>query len=308
MRHRLLSGAVLALLAWPATGYAQTGGAPVTAPTGGANFGVPVPALVASRFAVTPGTIRPGAAVSFRYRIDGSRESVRVRVDLLRPGARQPTARVRMGWQRPGRTLTRSWTPPLAALKPGRYVARLEAVDRRGRTLRRTATTSGRSRLKVVPPPPPAPPVGAPAPPAPTVGTGVFPVQGRFTYGDGFGVDRGTAKHRGIDILAAAGTPVVSPRAGTVSWRAYQAEGAGHYVVVHANDGRDFVFMHLLDGSITVSKGSPVVAGQRFALVGQTGRATAPHLHFEIWPSGWYASADSKPIDPRPDLDAWAAG
>jgi murein DD-endopeptidase MepM/ murein hydrolase activator NlpD len=308
MRHRLLTGAVLALLAWPATGHAQSGGASVPAPTGGANYGISVPSLKASRFKVAPRTITLGAPVSFRYRVDGSLQSVRVRVELLPIGSRHPAARIRMGWKRTGRTLTRTWTPPAGKLTPGDYLARLHAVDRQGRTLRRSATASGRSRLKVVAPAPPPAPVGAPAPVAPVIGSGSFPVQGKYSYGDGFGVKRGTATHRGQDILAAPGTPVVTPRAGTVIWRAYQADGAGNYVVVRADDGRDFVFMHLLDGSMTVAKGGKLTAGQAFAQVGQTGHATAPHLHFEIWPDGWYASDASQPIDPRPDLDAWAAG
>ena len=69
-----------------------------------------------------------------------------------------------------------------------------------------------------------------------------------------------------------------------MTWRAYQAGGAGNYIVIHADDGRDFVFMHLQDGSITVTKGAAVTAGQVFARVGSTGRSTGPHLHFEIWP------------------------
>jgi murein DD-endopeptidase MepM/ murein hydrolase activator NlpD len=205
-----------------------------------------------------------------------------------------------VGWRRPGRTLTRKWKVRLA---PGDYVARLHAVDRHGRTLLRTAHASGRSALTVV-----APPAPIPAPLAPVVGSGRFPVQGKYTYGDRFGVKRGTATHRGQDILAASGTPVVTPRAGVVSWRAYQAQGAGNYVVIDADDGRDFVFMHLLDGSVTVDKQATVIAGQVIGQVGQTGDATAPHLHFEIWPDGWYASDDSQPVDPMPDLQAWAAG
>ena len=83
--------------------------------------------------------------------------------------------------------------------------------------------------------------------------------------------------------------------------------GAGHYVVVRADDGRDFVFMHMQNGSITVTKGSVLAAGQVFAKAGSTGDASGPHLHFEIWPDGWYASDASQPIDPAPDLRAWAA-
>jgi murein DD-endopeptidase MepM/ murein hydrolase activator NlpD len=65
--------------------------------------------------------------------------------------------------------------------------------------------------------------------------------------------------------------------------------------------------MHLQTGSITVTKGAALTAGQVFARVGSTGHSTGPHLHFEIWPGGWYATDASQPIDPAPDLRAWAA-
>jgi murein DD-endopeptidase MepM/ murein hydrolase activator NlpD len=301
MRRRLLLGTAVALLAWPATGHAQSAGATVPA-TGGAGYGASAPRLTASRFKVTPRTLTPGAPASFRYRIDGAQRSARVRIELLPAGARRPAARIRMGWKRTGRTLVRTWTPPAGLLAPGDYVARLHAVDRRGRTLRRTATASGRSSLTVIAPPPPPPPA------APVVsGAGVFPIRGAYTWGDAFGAIRGTATHRGQDLLTAEGTPIATPRAGVVSWRAYQAAGAGNYVVVHADDGRDLVFMHLQNDSITVTKGAALAAGQVFAKAGMTGDASGPHLHFEIWPDGWYASDASAPIDPAPDLRAWAA-
>ena len=70
-----------------------------------------------------------------------------MRVDVLPVGSRQPAARIRMGWKRPGRTLT----PQLDAA--GRHSSRPATTSRactpstaRGRTLRRTATASGRSR------------------------------------------------------------------------------------------------------------------------------------------------------------------
>src|SRR3954451_20688280 len=98
MRRRLLAGATLALLAWPATGHAQSGGAAVPGPTGGAGYRVTVPKLTASRFAVTPRTVRPGAPATFRYRVDGSPRSARVRIELLALGSRHPAARIRLGW------------------------------------------------------------------------------------------------------------------------------------------------------------------------------------------------------------------
>src|SRR4051794_7013325 len=217
MRRRLLAGAALALLAWPATGHAQSGGAAVPGPTGGAGYGALVSGLTASRFAVTPRTLRAGAPASFRYRIDGAQRSARVRIELLAIDSRHPAARIRLGWKRTGRTFTRTWTPPVGVLTPGDYVARLHAVDRAGRTLRRTATASGRSRLSVVAPAPsPAP---APAP-AGAIGSGLFPIRGPYTWGDPFGALRGTVRHRGQDLVAAEGTPIVTPRAGTVTWRA----------------------------------------------------------------------------------------
>ena len=86
MRHRLLTGGVLALLAWPATVHAQSGGTSGSVPTGGAAYGVTAPRLVASRFTVAPRTISPGAPVSFRYRVDGTRQT---RARAGRPGARR---------------------------------------------------------------------------------------------------------------------------------------------------------------------------------------------------------------------------
>ena len=140
-------------------------------------------------------------------------------------------------------------------------------------------------------------------------GTGVFPIQGPYTFGDDdarFGAQRDGHIHQGQDITAAEGTPVVAPVGGYVSWVDVQPGGAGHYVVLRAADGTDYVFMHLRKGSITGAKGASLTAGQQFAQVGSTGSSSGPHLHFEIWPDGWYSSKDSAPIDPLPQLMAWA--
>jgi murein DD-endopeptidase MepM/ murein hydrolase activator NlpD len=143
-----------------------------------------------------------------------------------------------------------------------------------------------------------------------TTASKIFPVQGPYSFGGPdarFGVGRPGHIHQGQDIVAAEGTPVVTPIAGTVHWTAYQAAGAGYYVVIAGADGRHYAFMHLQEGSTAVTKGATVVAGQRVGLVGATGDASGPHLHFEIWVNGWWASKASTPIDPLPELQAWAA-
>ncbi len=134
-------------------------------------------------------------------------------------------------------------------------------------------------------------------------------MQGPYSFGGEdarFGAGRDGHIHQGQDIIAAEGTPLVAPVAGTVTWVAFQAGGAGHYVVLRGVDGRDYVFMHLATGSITVAKGAALAAGQQFAQVGSTGASSGPHLHFEIWPDGWYSADESQPIDPLPQLQAWA--
>ncbi len=253
---------------------------------------------VAREFSVTPAAVAAGAPVTFAYRVRGRTRKVRVRI-VLRRGAR--VVRLRLGYRRTGMRHTYAWKP--SALPAGDYAVALQAFDGAGRALRRTAAAPGRTTLTIQAPPPP------PAAPAPSA-TGVFPVAGAYSFGGAgarFGAGRPGHIHQGQDVTAAQGTPLVAPVAGTVYWIAYQASGAGHYVVERGTDGVDYVFMHLVTGSITVKKGQALVPGQPFGQVGMTGDASGPHLHFEIWPDGWYSSKASQPIDPLPQLQAWAA-
>jgi murein DD-endopeptidase MepM/ murein hydrolase activator NlpD len=301
MRRLAFALAASVLLAVPAAASAQIGGG-TAAPdaSGGTRFGVASrgPGLVVRRFAVTPGTAAPGRKLTVTFRIDGRVAAAQVRIDLVAGEGSSPAATLRLGHRATNRRQRVRWTP---RLQPGAYTARLRATAVRSRRRARVSTSS---TLRVDAPKVAAPPV------VPVVSSsGVFPVQGPYGFGGAdarFGAKRDGHTHQGQDVLAAEGTPVVSPRAGTVIWRSYQAAGAGYYLVVHGDDGRDEVFMHLQAGSLLVSKGAVVAAGQRIASVGATGAADGPHLHFEIWPHGWYAPG-SQPIDPLPDLLAWAA-
>ena len=313
MPSRLSLLAAGALLAAPAPALAQSGGAAAPDSGGGHVFEQPsekpAPAraarLRATTFTVSPGTVELGRPLRFTWRVDGPVRTVRARVALVPEGGGKAVA-IALGTRRTGTRSVRAWTATARRIAAGRYVARLHATGPRGATLRRTARASGRLAVTITAPAPPPVPV----PPAPVTVSGIFPVQGAYDFGGAaarFGAGRTGHVHQGQDIIAAEGTPVVTPVSGIVYWRAFQAGGAGYYVVIRGDSGPDYAFMHFQAGSTIVAKGQRVAAGQRIASVGNTGDSQGAHLHFEIWPDGWYASADSHPIDPLPQLQAWAA-
>lgn len=304
-----------ALLAVPGPSVAAAGGTPAPAASGGTQFGSavarPASQPVARELTVTPRRVTEGRQLpSIRFRVDqrGMRR-VQARLVVLRVPRNDPVARMDVGWVRTGRRIGARW-PRGTRLRSGRYVVRLHVKDSRGRTLKRRAHASGRTVLTVAHAPQrraaPAP-AATPAPP-PSSGTGVFPVAGPWQFGgegSQFGADRGSRKHEGQDITAAEGTPVVAPVAGTVSRTAYQSGGAGEYVVLDGADGRAYFFAHCVRASTAVAVGTAVAPGGRLCDVGNTGASSGAHLHFEIWMVGWRV-AGGYPIDPLPDLRAWA--
>src|SRR5262249_6920156 len=124
----------------------------------------------------------------------------------------------------------------------------------------------------VAPPAPvPSTPTEAGVPtPAQTIAAGaVFPVSGPHTYGDPYGAPRAGGRiHQGQDVLAAEGTPVLAPLAGTISSTSYQAGGAGYYLVEHTKVGFDLMFAHCQKESFTVAALQTVGAGQQLCSVG----------------------------------------
>jgi murein DD-endopeptidase MepM/ murein hydrolase activator NlpD len=97
--------------------------------------------------------------------------------------------------------------------------------------------------------------------------------------GDRFG-PRGDAMHTGIDYPAPYGTRVAAAGRGCVSSAGFDPGGYGNLVVIQHRAGMTSWYAHL--SRIAVRPGTCVVAGTRIGRVGATGRATGPHLHFEL--------------------------
>jgi biotin carboxyl carrier protein len=293
-----------------APSYPRPGGAEFGQPNGRPSAAHPV----AKVFRIGRHTITEGTAPRLAIRIaQRGVRSVTARVVFRPISASGSVVRVELGRLRTGLLLHPTW-PGAAVLKPGRYVVSLHATGPAGGQLARRASASGKAPLTVKAKPAPlaTPPVVAPpAVPMPDPGItndGVFPVAGPHTFGGDdsrFGAGRKGHEHQGQDVLAAEGVPVVAPLAGTIIARDYQASAAGFYLAMDAADGRSFFLAHCQKDTFTVTVGQAVAAGQQLCRVGQTGDASGPHLHFEIWIGGWRRDKASVPVDPLAQLLAW---
>lgn len=141
----------------------------------------------------------------------------------------------------------------------------------------------------------PAPPVAAS--PAPAAGKSTAPLRWpvaapRLT--SAFGTRWGK-NHEGIDMAAPIGTPVFAAAAGDVIYAGDHVRGYGNMVVV--SHGGDLVTVYAHNSLLLVHTGDRVAVGQEIARVGDTGRSTAPHLHFEV-------RRGEVPQDPMPFLPA----
>jgi len=149
------------------------------------------------------------------------------------------------------------------------------------------------------------PPAEPPSPaPAPASLAGALPlaapVAGPLTSAFGARTDpfsHTPARHAGIDLGAPEGTPILAPAPGVVvraGWRG----GYGNYVELDHGDGLVTAYGHASE--VLVRPGESVAAGRAIARVGQTGRATGPHLHFEVRMGG-------RPVDPARVLKAYGS-
>lgn len=96
-----------------------------------------------------------------------------------------------------------------------------------------------------------------------------------------------STNHKGIDVGAPTGTPILAAAAGEVVTATYSSS-AGNYVMIYHGNSTYTVYMHC--SSLNVSVGQQVTQGQTIAAVGSTGYSTGPHLHFGISINGSYVN------------------
>ena len=88
-------------------------------------------------------------------------------------------------------------------------------------------------------------------------------------------------KHDGIDFKTNVGTPVYSTVDGTVSRTNWKTRYNGYCIEIEAK-GSPYVFKYLHLSEVNVEPGQKVTVGQQIAASGNTGKSTAPHLHYQI--------------------------
>ena len=124
--------------------------------------------------------------------------------------------------------------------------------------------------------------------------------------GEGFGVWREDTKsyHMGIDIFPGEGTEILAATDGVVTKVEYGTDSYGYMVKIYDGYQYSTLYAHMIAGSFEqygISVGTKVTQGQVIGLVGNTGRSTGPHLHFEIQDEGVQ-------VNPQPLMDKYATG
>lgn len=126
--------------------------------------------------------------------------------------------------------------------------------------------------------------------PPPSSGKGACPVAGAVSFSDTWGAPRsGGRTHKGVDMIAARGTPIAAIYEGTIKRISTNTLG-GKSIWLRVNNGDEFYYAHL-DGYGDISVGQKVAEGYVVGYNGSTGNAPdwLPHVHFEFHPGGGHA-------------------
>ena len=109
----------------------------------------------------------------------------------------------------------------------------------------------------------------------------IWPTKGVITSGYG---RRWGRMHKGIDIAAPVGTPVLAAAPGVVVSAGWNSGGYGNLVEIQHPDGSLTLYAH--NNRVLVRRGQQVAQGQQISEMGSTGRSTGPHCHFEVHAAG----------------------
>ncbi|HCF30169.1 MAG TPA: hypothetical protein DEV81_23880 [Cyanobacteria bacterium UBA11049] len=109
----------------------------------------------------------------------------------------------------------------------------------------------------------------------------IWPARGKLTSGYGW---RWGRMHKGVDIAAPIGTPIMAAAPGVVVKAGWNSGGYGNLVDIQHADGTVTRYGH--NKRILVRAGQIVQQGQQISEMGNTGFSTGPHLHFEVHPMG----------------------
>ncbi|MDR0448407.1 MAG: M23 family metallopeptidase [Treponema sp.] len=115
----------------------------------------------------------------------------------------------------------------------------------------------------------------------------IWPIKGRMGhFTNPFGMNRdpftgAPQMHTGVDISTyRSGDPVVATADGQVAFMGYEPSGFGNYIIIRHQHGFYTRYAHLL--SFRVQAGQQVKQGETIGYIGNTGRSTGPHLHYEV--------------------------
>jgi murein DD-endopeptidase MepM/ murein hydrolase activator NlpD len=102
--------------------------------------------------------------------------------------------------------------------------------------------------------------------------------------------------HYGLDIAADYGSRVRAAGAGTVIFAGWKSNGGGYQVWIAHGSGLFTTYNHM--SAVSVGNGQSVEEGQQVGRIGQSGWATGPHLHFEVWRGGEPWTAGGSRVNP----------
>ena len=108
----------------------------------------------------------------------------------------------------------------------------------------------------------------------------IWPLEGIITSGYGLRTPTEivTANHKGIDIGGDIGTEIKAAMSGTVTLVSTEGDYGNHIQI----ENEDIITLYAHCSLLCVEEGQKITQGEKIAEVGETGRATGPHLHFEI--------------------------